>query len=74
MAKLAQHVMPVGGKWSILKSGSPCATRTFDTEEQAVEVAAAFARKQRTVPFIHDSNGRVLERRSWVADPEPGRK
>ena len=69
MGNKAQHVVPNGTKWSVRKAGSSHATKTFDTEGEAVERGREIAKNQGTELFIHGSDGRIRDRDSYGNDP-----
>lgn len=69
MAAKGQHVVPSGGKWSIREAGSSRASRTFSTQDEAIEAAKKIAKSEGTELYIHGTNGRVRDRRSYGSDP-----
>jgi hypothetical protein len=71
MAKRAQHVVPSGGKWSVLASGATRASGTYATQQEAIETARERARRGGTELYIHGRDGRIRERNSYGADPYP---
>ncbi|WP_095587463.1 DUF2188 domain-containing protein [Actibacterium ureilyticum] len=71
MSKKGQHVVPRDGKWSVRKAGSDRATRTFETQREAISEARRIARNQGTELYIHGRDGRIRERDSYGKDPYP---
>ncbi len=71
MDKRNQHVVPMGGKWSVRSSGASRASGTFTTEREAVDAARQLARTQGTELYIHGRDGRIRERISYGNDPVP---
>ena len=69
MGGKAHHVVPNGRKWSIRKAGSSRATKTFTTQEEAIEKGREIAKHQRTELYIHGRDGRIRERDSYGGDP-----
>jgi hypothetical protein len=65
-AAKSQHVVPRGGFWAVRKSGSDRATRVFDTQEDAISAGRKIARKQGTELYIHDRDGLIRARESFV--------
>ena len=63
-----QHVAPRGDEWIVRKTGSWKATRRFDTQQEAIEAARDFARKQGSLVFIHGKDGRI-RKRDCVGNP-----
>lgn len=71
MSKKGQHVVPNKGKWSVRKAGSPKASKTFDTQDDAIRHAKDIAKNQKTEMYIHGRDGRIRERNSYGNDPHP---
>lgn len=71
MAGKGQHVVPRDGRWSVRKAGSDRATRTFDTQREAISEARKIAKNQGTELYIHGRDGRIRERDSYGKDPFP---
>lgn len=65
MTKKAQHVVPSEGGWSVIGAGASRATRVFKTKEQAVDLARHIAEKEGSELYVHGSDGRIKERRSY---------
>ncbi len=65
MAARGQHVVPMGGKWSIMRSGAKRATAINLTKEDAIARATEIAQKKNGILYIHDEYGRVQERRTY---------
>lgn len=68
MAKKRQHVIPNGGKWSVMTAGASRASKTFRTREEAIRAATERAKKQGTELYVHAPDGRILERNSYRHD------
>lgn len=73
MAGKGQHVLPSGGKWSVMTSGASRASRTFATRSEAIRAARAKAKKQGTELYIHELDGRISERNSFSLSPSPAK-
>ncbi len=71
MSRNGQHVVPSDGKWSVRKAGAVRATGTYTTQTEAIERARQLARSQRSVLYIHGTDGRIRERISYGAEPPP---
>ncbi len=71
MSRAGQHVVPSGSGWSVRRAGATRASRTFETEQEAVRRAKDIARSEGTEVFIHGRDGRIRERRSYGQDPFP---
>ena len=66
-----QHVIPVKGKWSVIRSGARKATARYPTLEEAIERAAGIARRERGILYIHDENWHIRDRRTFGDEPYP---
>ena len=75
MAKASKHVVPSpsGGGWAVKNSGAVRASKTFDTQQQAVGYAVAAAKKTGTELYIHGRDGTIKDKRSYANDPMPPR-
>jgi hypothetical protein len=71
MSKKGQHVVPSGGKWSVVSAGAKRASGTFATQQEAIETARATAQRQGAELYIHGRDGRIRERNSFGRDPHP---
>jgi len=71
--KKGQHVVPSAEGWSVRKTGSPRVTRTFSTQQDAIDAATRIARNQRTEVYVHGRDGRIRERNSYGDDTYPPR-
>jgi uncharacterized protein YdaT len=71
MSKKGQHVVPNGGKWSVRAAGAQRASKTFDTQQEAIENARKRAQKQGSELYVHGKDGRIRERSSYGRDPYP---
>ncbi len=72
MSKSSQHVVPKSeGGWSVRKTGAVRATRTFETQKEAVAYAKDLARKQNVEVYIHGKDGTIRSRDSYGSDPYP---
>jgi len=69
MTKKSNHVIPSSSGWTVKKSGSVRASRTFDTKEQAVSYGRSLSKSERTELYIHKSNGMIQNRNSYGNDP-----
>lgn len=67
-----QHVVPsVRGGWSVRSSGAAKASKTFTTQEAAIQHGRALAQKGGSELYIHRTDGTIRERNSYGADPHP---
>lgn len=74
MPKKGQHVVPTSsGGWSVRKTGASKATKTFTTQQDAIEAARQIARKQKTELYVHGLDGRIRERDSYGNDSQSPR-
>ena len=72
-AKKGQHVVPSSDGWSVRKAGSSRVTRTYPTQQAAIDAATKIARNQQTEVYVLGSDGRIRERNSYGNDPYPPR-
>lgn len=67
-----QHVTPnKGGGWNIQGEGNKRATKTVDTQKEAIEIARNIAKNQKTELIIHGRDGKIRDRDSYGNDPYP---
>ena len=71
MGKQTQHVVRHDDGWALRRSGSSKATRTFQTQAEAIRYGKQVAQNQGTELFIHGKNGQIRERNSYGNDPFP---
>jgi hypothetical protein len=65
-----QHVFPSpSGGWSVRKTGSSKATKTFPSKKDAVDAARQIARNQKTELYVHGRDGRIEQRDSYGSEP-----
>jgi hypothetical protein len=65
MAGKGQHVVPRDGHWVVRRTGSDRATRTFETQNDAIHAAREIAKNQGTELYIHDRTGLIRVRESF---------
>jgi len=66
-----QHVVPNNGKWSVKGEGNSKATRTVDTQKEAIQIARQIAINQKSEVVIHRPNGQIRDKDSYGNDPHP---
>ena len=71
MAKKRHHVVYSDGKWGVRRTGAPRASRTFATQEEAIEEARELARREGSEIYIHGRDGRIRERSTYSRDRSP---
>lgn len=71
MSKKGQHVVPNGGRWAVRTAGAKRASKTFDTQQEAIESARDKARRDGSELYVHGRDGRIRERSSYGRDPYP---
>lgn len=66
MDRKSQHVIhsPKGG-WSVVRSGAAKASRTFPTQQEAIDFATHLGREQSTDVFVHSRDGTVSSREDF---------
>lgn len=65
MSKKNQLVVPNEGRWSVKSEGAKRASKTYDTQQEAIAVAIERARRDNVELLIHGRNGEIRERRSF---------
>lgn len=61
-----QHVLSAGKSgWVVKKEGAQKASRHFDTKEEAISWGVKLAKKNEVEIYIHDKNGRVLNKKTF---------
>jgi Uncharacterized protein conserved in bacteria (DUF2188) len=71
MSRADTHVIAsINGGWSVRKTGSERAEKTFDTKDEAVRYGRKLARARSSDLVIHRRDGLVSERTSY-GDPNP---
>jgi hypothetical protein len=71
MAKQSNHVVPTSSGWSVKKSGSSRASKTFETKDKAVEYGRELSKNEKAELYIHKKNGMIQEKNSYGNDPNP---
>jgi len=71
MAKKRRHVVFSDGKWSVRRTGATRASRTFATQEEAIEEARELARQEGSEIYIHGLDGRIRERSTYGRGRSP---
>lgn len=66
-----QHVVPHDGLWQVKREGSEKATKTFETQRQAIEYGRNIAINQQSELVIHGRNGQIRDKDSYGNDPCP---
>ena len=72
MAKVSKHVVPSpAGGWAVKNSGATRASKTFDTQAQAIEYGRTAAKKTQSELYIHGRDGTIKNKNSYGNDPLP---
>lgn len=66
-----QHVVTHPDGWAIKGEGNEKATKVFDTQKEAIEVAIEIAKNQQSELLIHSRDGKIRDRNSYGNDPFP---
>lgn len=66
-----QHVIPNSGNWQVKREGSDKATKTFRTQQDAINYARDIAKNQQSELVIHRRNGTIRDKDSYGNDPCP---
>lgn len=66
MAKNSRHVVPSpSGGWSVRKAGAERASKTFDTQNAAVNYGKAQAKKDHGDLYVHSKSGTIRDHTSY---------
>lgn len=72
MTKTSKHVVPnPAGGWSVKNSGATRASRTFDTQDEAVKYGRTAAKSSHSELYIHGKDGTIKNKNSYGRDPLP---
>ena len=66
-----QWVVRHGDGWAQRGEGNSRVTRTFDTQQEAIDAARDTARREHSELLIQGENGQIRERNSYGDDPIP---
>ena len=67
-----QHVVPSArGGWSVRATGAARASKTFPTQDAAIQHGKTLAKKEGAELYIHRTDGTIRERNSYGGDPSP---
>lgn len=66
-----QHIVPNNGQWQVKRENSTRATKTFNTQKEAIEYGRDIAIRQQSELIIHDRYGRIRDKDSYGNDPCP---
>ena len=70
MSNDSQHVVrSAQGGWSVKKEGSTRATKTFETQEEAIVYARQVAKNQKGELYVHSGDGKIREKESYRSTP-----
>lgn len=67
-----QHVTPhPNGGYQVKGAGNSKATKTFNTQKEAISFGKEIAKNQKSELVIHNQKGRIREKNSYGNDPYP---
>jgi len=69
MAKNNQHVMPLGNGWAVKGEGNKNFTVITETQRDAITVARAIAKNNKSKLVIYGKDGKIREKDSYGDDP-----
>ena len=73
MNKKNIHIVPSGGKWQVKQEGVTTPLSTHRTQASADKTARPLARENKVEIIIHGRDGRIRDKDSFGADPNPPR-
>lgn len=71
MTKPNVHVVPHDDGWAVRRTGAGRVASKHPTQAEAIEAARTRAKRDQIEVFIHGADGRIRERNSYGADPQP---
>lgn len=72
MTKTSKHVFPnSSGGWSVKTSGATRASRTFETQVEAIKYGRTVAKVSQTELYIHGKDGTIKNKSSYGHDQGP---
>ena len=66
-----QHVVPNNGCWQVKRENAKRATKTFNTQTEAIKYGRDIAIRQQSELVIHDRHGRIGDKDSYGNEPCP---
>lgn len=66
-----QHVVKHPDGWAIKGEGNEKATKVFETQKEAIEIATEIAKNEQAELLIHGCDGKIRDRNSYGNDPFP---
>jgi hypothetical protein len=71
-SKKSYHVIAkIGGGWNVKKRGAVRASRSFETQRQAISYARKISNTEHAELFIHNENGRLSKKETFTNDQFP---
>ena len=67
------HVVPHKDGWAVKAEGSKSASNVTSTQSEAIEIAKAYAKNQKSELIIHRTDGEIRKRNTYGDDPFPPR-
>ncbi len=64
-----QHVVRNNKKWNVKGAGNSKATKSFETQKEAIEFAKQIAKNQKSEVVIHGRDGKIRDKDSYGNDP-----
>lgn len=71
MAKKNTHVVPRQDGWAVKREGASRASKTFQTQSDAIKYAREQAKAAKSELFVHGRDGTIREKSSYGNDPMP---
>jgi hypothetical protein len=66
-----QYVVRSGRSWAVRGEGNSRLTKTFETQQEAIDYARPIARGQKSELRIQDTQGQFRQAWSYGSDPNP---
>lgn len=64
-------VSPKGENWQVKKHNASRASKTFDTQKEAIDYGRDLAKKNKSELYIKNRQGKIRDANSYGKDPYP---
>jgi hypothetical protein len=72
MSKVSKHVVPnPAGGWAVKSAGATRASKTFETQAEAIRYGRTVAKKEQSELYVHGRDGTIKNKNSYGNDPMP---
>ncbi len=64
-------IAKIGGGWNVKRRGAVRASKSFETQRQAISYARKISKAEHADLFIHNKNGRLSKKETFTNDQHP---